>query len=49
MLHCFAPRFASIQEILDSVEFLENREVILAKGVDSLTPKSASFSNFLQL
>ena len=27
----FAPRFASIQWILDSVEFFENSEVILAK------------------
>ena len=27
----FAPRFASIQVIQDSVEFLENYEVILAK------------------
>ena len=27
----FAPRFASIQAILDPVEFLENYEVILAK------------------
>ena len=27
----FAPRFASIQSVLDSVEFLENYEVILAK------------------
>ena len=26
-----APRFASMQSILDSVEFLENYEVILAK------------------
>ena len=27
----FAPRFASIQSFLDSVEFLKNYEVILAK------------------
>ena len=27
----FAPRFASIHSVLDSVEFLENSEVILAK------------------
>ena len=27
----FAPRFASIQSVLDSVEFLKNYEVILAK------------------
>ena len=27
----FAPRFASIQTILDSVEYLENYDVILAK------------------
>ena len=27
----FAPRFASIQSILDSLEFLENYEIILAK------------------
>ena len=27
----FAPRFASIEAILDFVEFLENYEVILAK------------------
>ena len=27
----FAPRFASIQAILDTVEFLENYEVILAE------------------
>ena len=27
----FAPRFATIQAILDSVEFLEKYEVILAK------------------
>ena len=31
MKDTFAPRFASIQLILDSVEFLENSEVILAK------------------
>ena len=31
MKDTFAPRFASIQVILDSVEFLENSEVILAK------------------
>ena len=31
MKDSFAPRFASIQWILDSVEFLENSEVILAK------------------
>ena len=27
----FAPRFSSIQSVLDSVEFLKNYEVILAK------------------
>ena len=27
----FAPRFASVQAMLDPVEFLENYEVILAK------------------
>ena len=27
----FAPRFASIHSVMDSVEFLENSEVILAK------------------
>ena len=27
----FVPRFASIQSVLDSVEFLKNYEVILAK------------------
>ena len=31
MKDTFAPRFASILWILDSVEFLENSEVILAK------------------
>ena len=31
MKDTFAPRFASIQWILDSVEFLEISEVILAK------------------
>ena len=31
MKDTFAPRFASIQSVLDSVEFLENNEVILAK------------------
>ena len=31
----FTPRFASTQLVLDSVEFLENYEVILAKFSDS--------------
>ena len=31
MKDTFAPRFASMQLILDSVEFLKNSEVILAK------------------
>ena len=31
MKDAFAPRFASMQWILDSVEFLENSKVILAK------------------
>ena len=31
MKDTFAPRFASIQSVLDCVEFLENDEVILAK------------------
>ena len=35
MKDTFAPRFASIQWILDSVEFLKNSEVILAKFASS--------------
>ena len=31
MKDTFAQRFASLQSVLDSVEFLENNEVILAK------------------
>ena len=37
MKDTFAPRFASIQSILDSVEFLEKSKVILAKFSSSST------------
>ena len=42
----FAPRFASIQSVLDSVEFLENSEVILAK-ISSSCVYILSFSLFV--